>query len=170
MTDGSHRVVIAGGGVAAIEAFLALRELAGQLLDITLISPQREFLYRPVTVAEAFDRGEARTYPLSEIVADGGRLTCDSVSRVELHERLAVTAGGERISYDTPDRRRLGAGGRAARGRPDVPRPTRRPGPTGDAGRARDRESTIGGADASIGADVAAAALRALPERRNAPT
>jgi len=49
-------VVIAGGGVAALETLLALRALAGHLIDVTLISPTPEFVYRPVTVAEAFDR------------------------------------------------------------------------------------------------------------------
>jgi len=66
-------VVIAGGGVAAVEALLALRALAGHWIEVTMISPEREFLYRPVTVAEAFDRGEARAYPLAEIVASEAR-------------------------------------------------------------------------------------------------
>lgn len=95
-------VVIAGGGVAAIEALLALRALAGHRTAITMLSPEREFLYRPVTVAEAFDRGEARAYSLAEIVADegGGRLVCDALAGVEPDEHVAITAGGERIVYD----------------------------------------------------------------------
>jgi sulfide:quinone oxidoreductase len=95
-------VVIAGGGVAAVETLLALRELAGQRVEITLLSPEREFLYRPVTVAEAFDRGEARKYPLAAILADrgGGRLVWDSLASVESDEHVAVTGQGERIAYD----------------------------------------------------------------------
>ena len=57
MTSNTHdrlRVVIAGGGVAALETLLALRTLAGELVELTLICGEREFLYRPVTVAEAF--------------------------------------------------------------------------------------------------------------------
>jgi sulfide:quinone oxidoreductase len=94
-------VVIAGGGVAAVEALLALRALAGHRIEITMLSPEREFLYRPVTVAEAFDRGEARAYELAEIVGHGGggRLVCDSLASVEPDERIAVTATGERIGY-----------------------------------------------------------------------
>ena len=34
-------VVIAGGGVAAVETLLALRELAGRRVEITLLSPER---------------------------------------------------------------------------------------------------------------------------------
>jgi sulfide:quinone oxidoreductase len=96
------RVLIAGGGVAAVETLLGLRELTGNRIEVTLVSPEREFLYRPVTVAEAFDRGEARAYPLAEIVCHegGGRLTCDSLARVEPDRHLAITGSGEQISYD----------------------------------------------------------------------
>ena len=62
---GRLRVLVAGGGVAALEVLLALRELAGRRVEVTLLSPDREFVYRPVTVAEAFGRGEARSYPLA---------------------------------------------------------------------------------------------------------
>lgn len=95
-------VVIAGGGVAALETLLALRALAGHLVDVTLVSPTPEFLYRPVTVAEAFDRAQARVYDLSEILADqgGGELILDTLADVETRSRIAVTVGGRRISFD----------------------------------------------------------------------
>src|SRR5437660_7734138 len=95
-------VVVAGGGVAAVETLLALRELAGQRVQVTVISPQREFLYRPVTVAEAFERGEARSYVLAEIVGyhGGGELVWDSLERVEPDEHTAITGSGKRIPYD----------------------------------------------------------------------
>ena len=66
-------MVIAGGGVAALETVLAIRALAGHAVDITMLAPAREFVYRPVTVAEAFDVAEARTYDVAEILADQGR-------------------------------------------------------------------------------------------------
>jgi sulfide:quinone oxidoreductase len=92
-------VVIAGGGVAAIEALLALRELAAHRVDVTLLSPEPEFLYRPVTVAEAFGRGEARSYDLEEVVGIDG-LVRDSLVRVEPDQRIGVTSEGDRIPYD----------------------------------------------------------------------
>ena len=95
-------VVIAGGGVAALETLLALKSLAGHLVDVTLVSPTRQFVYRPVTVAEAFDRAQARVYDLAEILAEqgGGELILDTLADVEARGRIAVTVGGRRISFD----------------------------------------------------------------------
>jgi sulfide:quinone oxidoreductase len=95
-------VLIAGGGVAAVESLLALRELAGRRVEITLLSPERQFLYRPVTVAEAFDRAEAHSYPLEDIVdyVGGGEIIWDRLESVLADERVAVTASGTRIPFD----------------------------------------------------------------------
>ncbi len=105
MTPSTHdrlRVVVAGGGVAALETLLALRSLAGQRVELTLISVEREFLYRPVTVAEAFDRGEARVYGLADIVEGdcGGTMIWDSLAHVEPDVKVAVTGSGRRVPFD----------------------------------------------------------------------
>jgi sulfide:quinone oxidoreductase len=96
------QVVIVGGGVAALEALLALRALAGHLVDVTMVSPVREFVYRPITVAEAFDVGEARSYDLDEILADQGasELVLDMLGAVDVVDRAAVTVTGRRIRFD----------------------------------------------------------------------
>lgn len=95
-------VVIAGGGVAAVETLLALRALAGDRVEITLVSPEREFLYRPLTVAEAFDRGQARSYALEEIVRyeGGGELIWDRLELVNADEHVVVTSSGAWIPFD----------------------------------------------------------------------
>ena len=46
LRDRMH-VVIGGGGVAALETLLAVRALAGHLVDITVISPARESCTAP---------------------------------------------------------------------------------------------------------------------------
>ena len=51
---GGLRVVIAGGGVAGLEAMLAIRDLGGDLVDVELLSPEHHFWYRPLSVAEPF--------------------------------------------------------------------------------------------------------------------
>ena len=38
-----HRVVIVGGGMAALEAVLALRDLAGARVRVTVIAPESDF-------------------------------------------------------------------------------------------------------------------------------
>jgi sulfide:quinone oxidoreductase len=103
MSAENHRVLIAGGGVAAIEALLALRELVGHRVEIKLLSGDREFLYRPVTIAEAFERGEARAYALREILdqAGGGELIWDSLAVVEPAGHRVQTTSGDWIGYDS---------------------------------------------------------------------
>jgi NADH dehydrogenase FAD-containing subunit len=43
--------LIVGGGVGALEAMLALRDLAEERVEVTLLCPQSEFRYRPTSVA-----------------------------------------------------------------------------------------------------------------------
>ncbi len=105
MSEHAHdrtRVVIAGGGVAALETLLALHSLAGHVVDLTLLTPDQQFLYRPVTVAEAFDRGEARSWSIAELVADscGGGIVSGSLAEVHADQHVAVTDSGERIEFD----------------------------------------------------------------------
>jgi NADH dehydrogenase FAD-containing subunit len=38
------RVVIAGGGVAGLETLLALRALAGDRVDVTIVAPELKFV------------------------------------------------------------------------------------------------------------------------------
>ncbi len=96
-------VVIAGGGVAALETMLALRSLAGHVLELTLLTSERDFLYRPATVAEAFGRGEARSYSIPELVGDtgGGRVVWGTLAEVLADEHVAVTGAGELLTFDS---------------------------------------------------------------------
>jgi sulfide:quinone oxidoreductase len=129
MSADRHRVVIGGGGVAALEALLALRELIGHRVELTLVSPHEDFLYRPVTVAEAFDRGEARAYALSEILASvgTGTLVPDSIVEVDCDARVVQTESSGTVGYDTlivatgALAREPVPGALTFRGRPDVP-------------------------------------------------
>jgi sulfide:quinone oxidoreductase len=94
-------VVIVGGGVAALEAALALRELGGEDIATTMVSPNPEFVYRPMTVREPFSYPLAQRYPLDQIARDiGAELRADSFTWLEPNERTVHTEGGERLSYD----------------------------------------------------------------------
>ncbi len=95
------RVVIVGGGVAALETALALHELAPQQTAITVLAPNEEFVYRPMTVREPFAYPAARHYPLAQIVRDAGaELLVGELDHVEAEARTIYTKAGEAIEYD----------------------------------------------------------------------
>ena len=62
--------MIAGGGVAGLEALLALRAMARNQTRLTLIAPDPDFSYRPLAVAEPFGLGHAHRVPLERFAAD----------------------------------------------------------------------------------------------------
>jgi sulfide:quinone oxidoreductase len=101
MTTSPLRVLVAGGGVAGVEALLALRALAGDRVELTLADARADFTYRPMKVAEPFARGHARRHPMAEIARDAGaRLVADSVVAVDDDARIARTAGGADLRFD----------------------------------------------------------------------
>jgi sulfide:quinone oxidoreductase len=94
-------VLIAGGGVAALEALLALRDLGGDRVQTTLLAPEREFRYRPASVAMPFGRGRVERYPLADAAAAAGaRFALGSVLEVDTAAHRVVTDTGERRGYD----------------------------------------------------------------------
>ena len=88
-------IVIAGGGIAGLEALLALRAWAHDNVRLTLIAPDADFGYRPLAVAEPFGLGHAHRVPLSRFAAD--ELIIDAVAGVDDHAReLQLRDGGTR--------------------------------------------------------------------------
>lgn len=99
--SGKLRVVIVGGGVAALESALALSQLAPEHTDVTVIAPNSEFVYRPMTVTEPFAFGGARHYALAPIVADAGaRLLVGELAWIESEKNTLHTNDEEAIEYD----------------------------------------------------------------------
>jgi sulfide:quinone oxidoreductase len=95
-------VVIVGGGIAALELVLALRELAGDRVRITVIAPERDFVPRPLLVAEPLGDIVARRRPLREIAEEGGfELVSAAVAAVEPEHGRVVLRSGAAIAYDT---------------------------------------------------------------------
>lgn len=95
------RVLIAGGGVAGLEAALALRKQLGDSVAITMLAPEAEFVYRPMAVAKPFGRGNARRHRMADIADQlGFALRVDSLARVDDSSRSVVTAAGETLGYD----------------------------------------------------------------------
>ncbi len=95
------RVIVAGGGVAALETVLALADLAPERTDVTVLAPNSEFVYRPMTVVEPFAYGPAQRYPLASIVEDAGaKLIGDELVWVDPASRTIHTKSDEPIAYD----------------------------------------------------------------------
>ncbi len=104
MSQGSdkHRVVIVGGGVAALEAALALRQLSPDRTTRTVVAPNEEYVVRAQSVREPFEFPEADHYPLAPIVRDAGAtLLVDALDHVDTAARTITTTGGKEVPYDS---------------------------------------------------------------------
>ena len=94
-------VLIAGGGVAAIEAALALRELGHGGIRVELLAPEPRFWYRPVAVAEPFERGKVLHFDLGDVAdAAGAEFTLGALTAIDGARREARTDAGTTIPYD----------------------------------------------------------------------
>ena len=97
----AFRVLIAGGGIAAAEALLALDDLAGDRVGVELIAPGEVFIYRPHLVAEPFSLGPAARIELDRLArehhADHRR---DALASVDPGARSIRTASGASLDYD----------------------------------------------------------------------
>jgi sulfide:quinone oxidoreductase len=75
--------------------------LAGERTERTLLTPEAEFVYRPMAVAEPFGRGRAQRHRLDAIAKDpGAALIPGSLAQVDDRTRTAVMSAGERLPYD----------------------------------------------------------------------
>ena len=93
------RVLVAGGGVAAMEAVLALRKLAGDRVEITMLAPESTFAYRPMAVAVPFARGRVQRLPLAEFARETSvRLVRGSLTAVAPGQ--AMTSTGRALPFD----------------------------------------------------------------------
>jgi len=95
------RVVVAGGGVAALEAILALHTLAEDRVTLELVAPERDFTYRPLAVAEPFRVADVRRFPLAMFTeAVGAELRQGTITAVDPARHVVECDSGEEISYD----------------------------------------------------------------------
>jgi sulfide:quinone oxidoreductase len=101
MTGAPVKVMIAGGGVAALEAMIALWHLAEERAQVELVTPKPEFVYRALAVAEPFGLGEAHRFDLLEIAGDhGAALHLAGLQAVEADRRRILTWDGRTLDFD----------------------------------------------------------------------
>ncbi len=125
--DGRFTVVIVGGGVAALEAVLALQAIAADAVDVELIAPNDSFSLQALSVAKPFEGGEAQAIDLAEFCErQNVELRRDSLAEIWGGQQRVLTASCEEIFYDalllTIGVRRSGVvpGAHAFRGYQDV--------------------------------------------------
>ncbi len=96
-----QRVVVAGGGPAAIEALLALRELLGDAASLELVAPDRDLVVRAYDVLAPFHYGHEHHYPLATICSDlDVELVRERLASVDATEQTIKTSAGARRSFD----------------------------------------------------------------------
>jgi sulfide:quinone oxidoreductase len=95
------KVVVVGGGVAALEASLALRDLGNGQIATTILAPDHDFVYRPMAIREPFGYTVAKRYPLHQIAQDiGARLCRDKMRWLDPASRTVHTEAGGELRYD----------------------------------------------------------------------
>src|SRR4051812_12219029 len=95
-------IVVAGGGIAALEFVLALRDLAGDRVNLTVVAPNREFVPPPQLVAHPLVGVAAQRRPLQRIADEAGfRLVPASVGAVAPERHQVALRGGGTVGYDT---------------------------------------------------------------------
>ncbi len=96
-----YRVIVVGGGVAGLETMVALRSLAEDRVDVEILAPGREFVYRALAVAEPFGAGEALRFDLGMLAeGSGARHRLGSLQAVDPGRHEIHTNRGVRLPYD----------------------------------------------------------------------
>ena len=99
--QGQKRVLIAGGGVAALEAALALRQLAEDRVRVELLAPEPHFWYRPLAVAAPFEQGDVLHFELDGLVREiGAAYTPGGLVGIDAWRHVAHTSRNTQLEYD----------------------------------------------------------------------
>ena len=94
-------VVVAGGGVAALEAIIALRHLAGDRVRLTAVAPEPELELKALRTAEPFGIDHVHRRPVHDLTRRFGvDLRRDAVVRVDPARGVIELAGGDELAYD----------------------------------------------------------------------
>lgn len=94
-------VVIAGGGVGALEGLLALQYHARDRIRISVVTATRSLTYRALSVAEPFGADPAPRFDWGHIARDRAvRWVYDVVTGVRPQERELDTREGPPVRYD----------------------------------------------------------------------
>jgi sulfide:quinone oxidoreductase len=112
------RVVVAGGGVAGIEALLGLAALGEGHLQLALVTPNEHFTLRQGSVAEPFGGRPSPAVPIADIAREtGARFIRDRVTGIAPGGGAVALAEGGTLAFDALV---LAVGARARPLHPDI--------------------------------------------------
>lgn len=101
MSQARPKVLIVGGGVAALEVCLGLHWDRGVDFDITLVTESQDFVFRPLSVLGPFRHYDPPRFPITQVLRD---CDCDihmgEVVEVDLEGHMAKCAAGEQFEFD----------------------------------------------------------------------
>jgi sulfide:quinone oxidoreductase len=101
MSEAPIRVLIGGGGVAGLETLMALHTLAGTRVELTVVAPEDEFVYRPLAVKAPYAVGRTRRVPLDRAAHDADATFFSStIQSVDPVAKVASASDGRRFEYD----------------------------------------------------------------------
>jgi len=94
-------VLIAGGGIAGLEALMAIRDLAGDRARITLVAPDPEFVYKPLIVEEPFSFQPAEEHALAPVAEEfDAELVQAALAAVDPAAHSVTLGDGSTLDYD----------------------------------------------------------------------
>jgi sulfide:quinone oxidoreductase len=87
--------------VAALEGLLRLRSLAGDSVEVTLVAPNDEFVYRPLAVLDPRTFGSPRRYQIWDVAnVSASEWIKDSLAWIDPEARVAHTTGSRGLRFD----------------------------------------------------------------------
>ena len=94
------RVIVAGSGIAGVEAVLGLRELAPPDTEIVVVSPAHELLHQALTDVP-WSMGGVTRHPIDRVCADlGAERIADALVAVDAPARTVTTRERGTLGYD----------------------------------------------------------------------
>jgi sulfide:quinone oxidoreductase len=95
------RVLVAGGGVAALETLIGLHQVARDRVALTLLAPDKELVYRPLATGDPFAMGAVRRYDLAQLAKHlDARRHVSGLGQVDPERRVAKAVDGTELGYD----------------------------------------------------------------------
>ncbi|HEX6020441.1 MAG TPA: FAD-dependent oxidoreductase [Solirubrobacter sp.] len=94
------KVLVAGGGVAGLEAVLALQALGGERVQIELLAPVGEFVQRQSSVLSPFSGEDPPRVQLDRLTEIGVRRHSGSLASVDPEAHTVTTTDGGELTYD----------------------------------------------------------------------